>query len=101
MSPCEQLRQKLLENLQIGVKYTLNGEEIYIGYNTLLKHYCTATVPRTLFLDKYKSVVPIEAFSREEKNQWKAFVNEIFHGTTPQFRLEAVKIIHVIGILTN
>ena len=70
-------------------------------YQATLKFMCTATVPRTLFLSKYKSLLPIEEQPAEEKKEWKVFVNEIFPGTPPIFRLEAVKIIYCIGILTN
>lgn len=101
MNPCELHRTKLLESLQAGISFTDNGERKEIGYQEILKFYCRAKVPRTLFLDKYKSLPPIEAYPVEEKQEWKKFVNEIFAGEPPQFRLEAVKIIYTIGILTN
>lgn len=106
MNPCEELRQKLINDLQNGVRIKKKDEhgfwyEQEIQYNDLLKHYCTATVPRNLFLQKYKSIPPIETMPPEEKTQWKKFVNEIFTGTPPEFRLEAVKIIYTIGIMSE
>ena len=85
----EELSKRLIEDLQKG------------KYQELLKHYCKATVPRNVFLHEYKSLPPIESIEPEEKRNWKKFVNEIFPGTPPEFRLEAVKIIYCIGILSN
>lgn len=101
MNPCDELRAKLLADLNSGIVYTDSGKQKMIEYDVILKHYCTATVPRNLFLEKYKSLTPIECYQDSEKREWKAFVNEIFPGTSPQFRLEAVKIIYTIGQLTN
>ena len=71
------------------------------SYQAALKFMCTATVPSKLFLEKYKKLQPIETIEPEEKKKWKQFVNEMFPGTPPEFRLEAVKIIYCIGILSN
>jgi len=90
MNLCDDLRGKLLYQLQ-----TAND------YQQALKFMCTASVPRQMFLNKYKEFPPIEAYPPEEKKEWKVFVNEVFPGTPPVFRLEAVKIIYVIGMLTN
>lgn len=78
-----------------------NWTEERIQYQELLKTYCILSVPRMCFLSKYNSLPPIESFPAEEKKGWKQFMNEIFPGTTPQFRLEAVKIIYTIGVLSN
>lgn len=72
-----------------------------IEYSSLLKFYCTGAVPKMVFLAKYKTFAPIETLTKEEKVEWKKFVNEAFPGTTPQFRLEAVKIIYTIAVLTS
>jgi hypothetical protein len=62
---------------------------------------CTLSLPRTLFLSKYKILTPIEAFREDEKKQWKAFVHELFPDQSKEFKLDAVKIIYTIGVLTN
>lgn len=90
MNICDSLRGNLLYMLQTSKDYQQS-----------LKFMCIASVPRMMFLDKYKSLPPIEAYSPDEKKEWKLFVNEIFPGTPPTFRLEAVKIIYTIGIMTS
>ena len=90
MNPCEILRNNLLE--------MLNSSK---DYQQTIKFMCVGQVPRQLWLSKYKSLPPIEAFPQEEKKEWKKFVNEIFPEKPPEFRLDAVKIIYTIGVLTN
>ena len=90
MNLCDPLRDRLI--------WLLNTSS---NYQETLKALCTLRVPRMLFLDKYKSLPPIEAFEKEDKDEWKRFVNEIFPNTPPIFRLEAVKIIYTVGVLTN
>ena len=101
MNITESLLNKFLEMLNFPCAYTYNGEQRTTTYESTLKFMCTATVPRNLFLSKYKSLPQIETIDVEEKKKWKAFVNEIFPGTTPQFRLDAVKIIYCIGVISN
>lgn len=101
MNPCDSLRNRFLEMLQTGVRYPYNGETKYVGYQDILKFMCTASVPRLLWLSDYKKLPPIEAFPKEEKDQWRKFVNDEFPGTTPEFRLAAIKIIYTIGVLSN
>lgn len=101
MNPCDQLRDKFLDMLQTGVRHTFKGETTYLEYQTILKFMCTASVPRLLFLSAYQKLPPIEAYPREEKDEWKKFINEIFPGTPPAFRLEAVKIVYTVGVLSN
>lgn len=70
-------------------------------YRDYVRSACTLTVLRMAFLEAYKTVEQIESFDEEVKKEWKKFVSEEFPGTTPQFRLEAIKIIHAFGILTS
>lgn len=100
------LIEKYLNDLNTGVKIPkkdISGEwtEQHIQYQDILKCYCTLSVPRQVFLFKYNSLPQLETIPAEEKTEWKKFVNEIFPGTTPQFRLDAVKIIYTIGVLSN
>jgi hypothetical protein len=90
MSLCEPLRDRLLWLLQTSP-----------NYQESLKAMCTLRVPRMIFLDKYNSLPPIEAFEKADKDEWKKFVNDIFPNTPPKFRLDAVKIIYTVGVLTN
>lgn len=101
MNVCDDIRNKLLNDLQTGIDYVRNGEKKYISYQDILKSYCVNTVPRNLFLSKYKSLPQIETLNAEEKREWKKFVNEIFPNTSPQFRLEAVKIIYTVSVLSE
>jgi len=91
MSITETLCSRLIEDLS---KPT-------IDYEKAVKAYCTLTVPRNIFLSRYKTLPPIETIPNEEKIQWRLFVNEAFPNTTPQFRLDAIKILYCIGTLTN
>lgn len=105
MSIYEDMIQRMIKDLNDGIRIPIKDRvtgdwsEKTLDYQTILKGYCNNTVPRNIWLWKYKSLPPIENFPAEEKNKWKAFVNEIFPGTTPVFRLEAVKIIYAIGTL--
>jgi len=105
MNLTESLVERYLNDLQSGMKYPvkISGEwqHHYLSYQTILKAYCTLAIPRHVFLSKYKSVPPIETIDNEEKIGWRKFVNETFPGTPPEFRLEALKIIYTIGILTS
>jgi hypothetical protein len=105
MNIYEELCKKFLDDLQAGVRVPrkINGDwlEERIPYQQSLKGYCKNPIIKKVFLWKYKSLDPIESFSSEEKKEWKKYVNEIFPGTPPQFRLDAVKIIYTIGNLTS
>lgn len=90
MNICDELRGRLLYMLQTSP-----------NYQTTLKFMCTASVPRKMFLSKYEDFPPIESYPADEKKEWKAFVNEVFPNTPPSFRLEAVKIIYTIGLMTS
>jgi len=61
----------------------------------------SAKIPKMCFLSKYKSLPQIEILNKEDKNEWRKLVNEMFPNTTPEFRLNAIKIIYTIGTLTN
>jgi hypothetical protein len=88
MNPCESLRQFYLSKFQ---------EDPHKWLPVL----CTLDLSRKMFLNKYASLTPIEDFPEEEKIEWKKFVHELFPDKPVEFKLEAVKIIYVIGILTN
>jgi hypothetical protein len=85
----------------IIVNKKVDGEwsEEKVPYEETLKGYCMNVICKKVFLWKYKSMKPIEEFPSEEKTEWKKFVNELFPNTTPQFRMDAVRIIHTISNL--
>jgi hypothetical protein len=102
----DSLLEMYLKDLQSGIRMPIklangNWSEKWAQYQDILKGYCTLTVPRKVFLSKYNSLPPIETLANEEKIEWRKFVNDAFPGTTPQFRLEAVKICYCIGVLTS
>lgn len=102
----DELISKFLNDLNNGIivpKKDKSGNWIreYVPYQEVLKFYCTGTVARNAFLAKYKTLTPISDFPAEEKTEWKKFVNSIFPDKSPEFRLDAVKIIYCIGILSN
>lgn len=61
--------------------------------------FVNSSVARQAFISAYKSLPPIEQMPEKEKKEMKQFVNETFPGTTPQFRLEACKIVYTVGTL--
>lgn len=65
----------------------------------ILKVICNCVVPSKVILAKYKTIEPIETMGEKEKTEMKKYVNELFPGETPQFRLNACKIIYTIGTL--
>ena len=106
MSIYKQLCEKLFADLNTGVRVMKKDAfgkwvESYQEYSHTLKSYCTLSVPKEVFLHKYKSLPPIETIPTEEKIEWRKFVNEAFPGTTPEFRLDALKIIYTIGIMSS
>lgn len=106
MSLYSELLANFLLDLQTGIRMPVKvdeetWDEKWIDYQTILKCYCTGTVARKVFLWKYKSLPQIETLPNEEKIEWRKFVNDAFPGTPPEFRLDALKVIYAIGILTS
>jgi len=50
-------------------------------------------------LSAYKYLPPIETMPPNEKTEMKKYINELFKGETPSFRLRACKIVYAIGNL--
>lgn len=98
-----ELAEKLVADMVNGFFVPRKKDGVWtreqIDFQTLLKGYCTLEVPRNCFLSVYKKIPPLEALPKEEKSEWKKFINEIFEGKPPKFRLEAVKIIYTISTL--
>lgn len=65
----------------------------------ILKVICNCAVPSKVILEKYKTIAPIETMEEKEKKEMKKYVNELFPGETPQFRLNACKIVYTIGTI--
>jgi len=72
-------------------------EEKVIPPEDLLKAFCVSTVSRNVFLWKYKTMPQLSEMDAEEKQKLKVYVNELFKGETPQFRLEACKVIFTLN----
>ena len=58
---------------------------------------CRSSVARKLWLSKYKTMPQLSELDAEEKNKLKIYVNDLFKGETPQFRLEACQIIFTLN----
>ena len=63
----------------------------------ILPGLCRLSIPRQVFLAKYKSMPQLEELEETEKGYLKKLVNDLFKGETPQFRLEACKIIFTLN----
>lgn len=59
----------------------------------------TGSIARRSFLSAYKKLPPISKMPEKEKTEMKSYVNELFKGESPQFRLEACEIVYTIGSL--
>lgn len=106
MSLYEQLAARLLKDLNRGMLIPKkddkgNWYQKEIPYHNVLVAYCTGDVSRKCFLSVYERLAPLSSLAAEEKAEWKKFVNEIFPGTPPKFRLEALKIVYTIAVLSN
>jgi len=86
MNPCESLRQ-----FWIG-EFNKFGEQV-------LTFQCTSTLMKKLWLDKYKSLPPIEQMLEQEKKEMKMYVTSMFPGKSVEEKLDACKIIYTIGTL--
>jgi len=86
MNPCEEMRQFFIQ------KFNEQG-------GGGLKTICNLSLAQTLFMDKYKSLPPIEALPPEQKIDMKKYVHEMFPGKSIEFKLQAVKIIYTIGTI--
>ncbi len=79
-------------------------EDVFLPYfhkhgESAIPFLVNTSVARTCFLSAYKHLPPIEQMPEKEKREMKQFINDTFPGTTPQFRLNACKIVYTIGTL--
>jgi len=76
--------------------------EMYIGMfheqgEKVIPSFCKLTVPRNVWLAKYKEVPQLSEMEAEEKHKLKVYVNDMFKSETPKFRLEACQIIFTLN----
>lgn len=79
-------------------------EKIYLPYfhkhgEGAIPFLVKGTISRMAFLSAYKTLPTMDKMEETEKKEMKLFVNELFKGETPQFRLQACKIVYTIGTL--
>jgi len=94
--------QRFYEQCRYRVKVSEKmWEERIMAHDDILKLYCTGLVARRSFLSYYKNKleVKLDDMDVEEKTKLKAFVNKLLPNQTPEFRLEACKIIFTINQL--
>lgn len=73
-------------------------ETVYINSEDILKNFCTLNVPRNTFLSKYELLPEkMDKMAENEKLELKKYVNETFKGETPEFRLNACKVIFTLN----
>lgn len=65
----------------------------------MIPFFVNCSLPRQLFLSKYKSLPPIEEMPEHEKKEMKAYVIQMFPEKTIEEKLEACKIIYCVGTL--
>lgn len=86
MNPCEEMRRFFIQ------KFHEQGEAV-------LPFLCESSVSKMVFMAKYKTFPPIETLEPEAKTEMKKYVHEMFPGKDVHFKLQAAKIIYVIGNL--
>ena len=84
MNECESLRQYWIE------QFNKFGESV-------LPFQCNSSLMKLLWLEKYKSLPPIEEMPPNEKKEMKAYVISMFPNKTVQEKLDTCKIIYTIG----
>ena len=79
-------------------------ENVYLPY--FQQHGEAAIVPlvkvdasRKCFLAAYEKLPPLSEMPEKEKIEMKAYINQLFKNETPQFRLDACKVVYTIGNL--
>ena len=65
----------------------------------MIPFFVNCSLPKGLFLSKYKTLPPIEEMLENEKSEMKKFVIGLFPNRTTEEKLEACKIIYTIGNL--
>jgi hypothetical protein len=86
MNPCESIRQ-----FWVG-EFNKFGEQV-------LPFQCNSTLMRSLWMNKYKELPPIEEMPEKEKKEMKTYVISMFPNKTIEEKLEACKVIYTIGTL--
>jgi hypothetical protein len=86
MNPCEELRDFWIK------KFHERGEE-------LIPFFVNSTLSRKLWMEKYKTLIPIEQMPEDEKMEMKKYVRALFPDKTPAEKLEACKVIYTVGTL--
>lgn len=79
-------------------------DNVYLPY---LQQHCEAaivpivrsTVARKCFLSAYEKLPPLSDMPEKEKVEMKTYINQLFKNETPQFRLDACKVVYTIGNL--
>jgi hypothetical protein len=97
----DELAARMINDLQNGwyvpVKnHDGNWSKQEVPYEVLLKGQCTNVVMRKVWLHKFYQLSPIP---RNEKEEWKKFVREVFPERTKRFLVEATRILYTIGNL--
>ena len=86
MNPAESLRRYWIE------EFNKFGEQV-------LSFQCNSSLMKSLWLNKYKELPPIETMAEKEKKEMKAYIISMFPNKTPEEKLDACRIIYTIGTL--
>lgn len=109
MSIYDELAKKFLADLQSadGLKFprynkeTGNTDEFVIPFDDILKCYCTLSVPKKVFLDKYKGLKPIELLPDDEFKELEDWAFSLFRERASEKAMDCMRILHTIGVLSN
>jgi len=64
----------------------------------IISSFCKLAVPRNVFLSKYNQLPEkLDNMDEASKKELKLYVNDLFKNETPQFRLDACKIIFTLN----
>lgn len=73
-------------------KFYARGEE-------LIPFFVNCSLPRQVWLSRYKTLPPIEEMPEREKKEMWSYVNDLFPEKTKEEKAEAAKIIYTVGTL--
>lgn len=76
-------------------------EQIIMDFDDILKSYCLLSIPKQVFLSKYKLLPPIELLQDSEFSDLENLCFEIFGEKGTDEAMEKMRIMHTIGILSN
>ena len=77
-------------------------KDLYVGMfhkqgEPVIRCFCTLSVPRMVFLEKYKNVEPIENLPDDEQKVLAGYIDEMFPDADEKFKTDARKVVFTLN----